>query len=232
VSTTDGERLRAWHLPREDARAQVIYFHGNGGNLSLWADILVGLWHQRLDVFAVDYRGYGLSTGRPSEQGLYRDADATVRYVSDRLRNAQVPLVYWGRSLGTVTAAYAAGQHPADGVVLESGFPSARTLLRSNPVLWLLSWFASYRFPTQEWMSQVRQPTLVLHGDQDSVIPFRLGQQLYEALPGPKTFVRIEGGDHNDPVPRVPHVYWSAVERFVTTLSRTTASPPPSRRGR
>ena len=64
IDTADGERLRAWHLQRPDALAQVVYFHGNGGNLSLWSDVLVELWHRQLDVIAIDYRGYGLSTGR------------------------------------------------------------------------------------------------------------------------------------------------------------------------
>ena len=229
IATEDGERLRAWHLPRPDARAQVVYFHGNGGNLALWSDVLVGLWHQQLDVIAVDYRGYGLSTGSPSEQGLYRDVDATARHVRDHLRRADLPLVYWGRSLGTPMAAYAAAKYPGDAVVLEAGFPSMRSVLETNPVLWLLSWFASYRFATAEWMQAVRQPTLVLHGDRDSIIPYRLGQRLYESLPGPKTFVTIPGGDHNDPVPRAAQDYWRAVETLVASLSRTSASPQSSR---
>src|SRR5262245_8371396 len=71
ISTLDGERLNLWHLPRPTPRARVVYFHGNGGNLSLWADVFATLWHQNFDVVAVDYRGYGLSTGTPSERGLY-----------------------------------------------------------------------------------------------------------------------------------------------------------------
>jgi pimeloyl-ACP methyl ester carboxylesterase len=79
--TADGERLRAWHLPRPDALAQIVYFHGNGGNLSVWTDVLVGLWRERFDVVAVDYRGYGLSTGTPTEPGLYRDVESIISHV-------------------------------------------------------------------------------------------------------------------------------------------------------
>jgi fermentation-respiration switch protein FrsA (DUF1100 family) len=223
VATDDGETLRAWHLPRDDARAQVVYFHGNGGNLSMWADILVGLWQQRFDVVAVDYRGYGMSTGSPSEQGLYRDVAATISTVRAQLRRADRPLIYWGRSLGTPMAAYAAAHYPADGVVLEAGFPTMRSVVAINPVLWTLSWFSSYRFPTAEWMAQVQQPVLVIHGDDDSVIPYHLGQRLYEQLREPKTFITIPGGDHNDAVPRVPEIYWQAVEDFIARLTSSSA---------
>jgi len=218
INTADGERLRAWHLPRADAVAQVLYFHGNGGNLSIWTDVLVGLWHQRLDVVAVDYRGYGLSTGRPTEQGLYRDVDATIAHVESVLRRADVPLIYWGRSLGTAMAGYAATRARPDGVVLESGFPSAKALFDRNPVMQVLSAFSTYRFATAEWMARVQTPTLVIHGDRDSVIPYRHGQSLYHALPGPKRFVAIPGGDHNDPAPADPERYWAAVREFIASL--------------
>lgn len=232
IDTEDGERLQGWRLPRPDAEARVLYFHGNGGNLSLWSDVLAGLWNQRLDVTAIDYRGYGLSTGAPSEQGLYRDVDALLRLVDRETNEKRVPLVYWGRSLGTTFAAYAATRRPPDGVVLEAGFPSMRAVLEGNPVLWALSFLSRYRFPTAEWMAAVDRPTLVLHGDRDSVIPYRLGQRLYDSLSGPKRFFTIRGGDHNDLTPRDEPAYWAALHEFVASInpSRTPASPLPFHR--
>ena len=218
IATPDGERLRAWHLPRADAMAQVVYFHGNGANLSVWSDVLVGLWQHRLDVVAVDYRGYGLSTGTPSERGLYTDVEATIGHVQTQLRRADLPLVYWGRSLGATMAAYGARHQLPHGVVLESGFPSARALFDTNPLMLALSYLASYRFATADWMSGVRAPVLVIHGDRDSVIPYRMGQRLYQALPGPKRFVTITGGDHNDAAPADATLYWKAVQEFVESL--------------
>jgi fermentation-respiration switch protein FrsA (DUF1100 family) len=102
--------------------------------------------------------------------------------------------------------------------VLEAGFPTMRSVLETNPVLWTLSWLSSYRWPTAEWMSRVRQPTLVLHGDRDSVIPYRLGQRLFASLAAPKTFATIAGGDHNDMTPAAPAAYWAAVHTFVDGL--------------
>jgi hypothetical protein len=215
IDTPDGERLHAWSLPADAPRAQIVYFHGNGGNLSVWAPILVALARRSYSVLAVDYRGYGLSTGRPGELGLYRDVDAVVEYAWPH-RAPGVPMVYWGRSLGTAMAARAASVRPPDRIVLEAGFPDAATLVRSSPLLAFLTRFASYRFPTAEMMRGVQAPVLVMHGDRDRVIPFAVGRALFDRLDGPKRFVTIHGGDHNDAVPPDAAAYWSAVDAFIS----------------
>ena len=224
VTTADGERLRVWHLSRPDARAQVVYFHGNGGNLSIWSDVLIDIARHGFDVIAFDYRGYGMSTGTPTEQGLYQDTDAVIELAQGRLRRAGIPLIYWGRSLGTTVAAYASTVHQPDGVILEAGFPSVHAVLRTNPVLAMLSWFSSYEFPTARWMSQTRSPALLIHGDADSVIPYSLGQELHAAIPGEKTFFTVKGGNHNDPTPRDADAYWRAVDAFVNRLATVLRS--------
>jgi len=214
VETADGERLHAWHLSADSPRASVVYFHGNGGNLSVWAPILASLPRRGYSVLAVDYRGYGLSTGHPSERGLYRDVDAVLERAW-RDRDHRLPIVYWGRSLGSTMAAYAASMKPPDRIILESGFPDVRSVVRSSPLLVLLTPFSSYRFPTATLMRGVRAPVLVMHGDRDSVIPFGLGRTLFERLDGPKRFVTIAGTDHNDAAPHDPDAYWSAIDQFI-----------------
>ena len=218
IETADGERLRAWYLPRPDAVAQVVYFHGNGGNLSVWSDVLVGVVQHGYEVIAVDYRGFGMSTGTPSEQGLYRDVEATIAFVDASLRRKDLPLLYWGRSIGAAMAAYAASRRAPDAVILESGFPTARSIFETSPLMFVLTYFTTYRFPTVDWMRAVTVPTLVLHGNEDSIIPYSLGQRLYESLPGPKRFVTIEGGNHNDALPPDAALYWGAVKEFVTSI--------------
>ena len=218
VTASDGARIRVWHLTHEQPRAQVIYFHGNGGNLSMWSDILVPVARRGFDVIAFDYRGYGLSSGSPTEAGLYRDVDAVLTLAHGRLRRGGVPMIYWGRSLGTTMAAYAATVKPPNGVIVEAGFPSMRSVVRSNPVLAVASWFASYEFPTARHLAAAGVPTLVLHGDRDSVIPYELGRELYDAIPGKKEFVTIKGGDHNDAAPADVATYWAAIDRFVASL--------------
>ena len=217
IATADGERLRAWTLPHAQPRAAVVYFHGNGGNLSMWLPILAAIYPQGFTVHAIDYRGYGASTGRPTESGLYRDADATLDWLSARL-DPGVPRVYWGRSLGTTLAAYAASRRRPAGLILEAGFPDARSVLRASPPLAVFGLFSSYRFPTATYARRAQCPLLVLHGDDDHVIPFALGRALYEELPEPRTFIRIRGGDHNDVVPADADTYWTAVQTFIDRL--------------
>ena len=217
LRTQDGETLRAWYLPHDHPRALVLYFHGNGGNLSIWMPMLAGLHRQGYAVAAIDYRGYGLSTGSPTEQGLYRDVEAALEWASG-LRRAGVPLVFWGRSLGTTMAAYAATKARPDGLILESGFPDMHAVIRDSPVLRALSVFASYRLPTAEYAARAGVPVLVMHGDADTVIAFRNGRDLFDALPQPKRFEIIRGGDHNDLAPPDPPRYWAAIDEFVSGL--------------
>ena len=219
IDTTDGEHLRAWLLRAPQPRARIVYFHGNGGNLSNWAPILAGIARRGYSVLAIDYRGYGVSTGRPSERGLYKDVEALVTRPWPSAEN-QRPLVYWGRSLGGAMAAYAATVRKPDGVIVEAGFPDARSVVRSSPVLAVLSRFASYRFPAAEFLDAAAVPVLQLHGDRDSVIPIALGRELSERIRGPKTFVVIPGGDHNDAVAPDQAAYWSAIDRFIAGLPR------------
>jgi fermentation-respiration switch protein FrsA (DUF1100 family) len=219
IETSDGERLRAWAMRAPEPRARVVYFHGNGGNLSNWAPILATIARRGYSVFAVDYRGYGLSTGTPSERGLYRDVDATVARAWTET-DAKAPLIYWGRSLGGAMAAYGATVRAPDGIIIEAGFPSARAAVRSSPPLAVLSLFASYRFPAGEFLNRARVPVLQLHGDRDSIIPFALGRELHESLTVPKRFVTIAGGDHNDAAAPDAAAYWSAIDQFVASLRR------------
>jgi uncharacterized protein len=215
IHTADGEQLRGWlmHAPTSP-RARVLYFHGNGGNLSVWLPIVAGIVRQGYTVAAFDYRGYGLSSGHPSESGLYHDVDAALEW-AHAATGTDRAVVYWGRSLGTTMAAYAAAKRPPLALILESGFPDARSLVRSSPVLRILSTFSSYRFPTTEYLDKVAAPVLVMHGDSDHVVPFAAGQSLYESITGPKEWFTIAGADHNDAVPPDAAAYWERVDRFV-----------------
>jgi hypothetical protein len=217
LRTVDGEDLRAWILSGGAPRATIVYFHGNGGNLSVWAPILAGIARQGYSVVAVDYRGYGLSTGRPSERGLYRDVDAVLDHVWNRSAATNV-FIYWGRSLGTTMAAYAATKRAPAGLILESGFPDARSLVRASPPLAFLALFSTYRFSTATHLERVTTPALVMHGDADSIVPFRHGRALFEKVSGPKQFFVIRGGDHNDAAPPDPGAYWQAVNSFIAQL--------------
>lgn len=219
IPTADGETLHGWWLEDPQPRAQVIFWHGNGGNLSLWLDVIAELRRRRFSVLAVDYRGYGASSGKPSENGLYRDAEASVRMFGDRLKKPEVPVLYWGRSIGCPVAAYAASRSAPEGLVLESPMPNVRSLLRTNPVMWLLSFLSSYRFPTSTFLQRTTAPLLVIHGDADGIVPFGAGRRVFaDARTAAKTFVAIPGADHNDLHLVDAATYWRAIDTFVASL--------------
>jgi pimeloyl-ACP methyl ester carboxylesterase len=218
VSTSDGERLVAWQMEPDDPTADIVYFHGNGGNLSVWLPVLVALHRFNYRVLAVDYRGYGLSTGSPDEEGLYRDAEATVRHAAATRGDAARPLIFWGRSLGAAIAASATRVISPDGLILESAFPEKAAVIRRQPLLRLFNTFSSYRFPTVELLRDFRKPVLVIHGDRDSIVPFRLGRELFERLTSPKQFVIVRGGDHNDLFDRTNEAYWGPIAQFIDDL--------------
>ena len=234
IETADGEHLRAWliapgtqHLAPGTPHPLVVYFHGNGGNLSNWAPILAGIVRQGYAVLAFDYRGYGVSSGRPTEKGLYRDVDAIVDHVWTTMKPSGA-VMYWGRSLGVSMAAYAATRRTADlrradllgppgpsGLILESGFPDARSLFRAPSPMAFLALFSTYRFPAARFLDGSHVPVLVMHGDADTVIPYEQGRALYERIGGPKQFFTISGADHNDAAAPDERAYWSAIRDFV-----------------
>lgn len=220
IETADGQRLHGWWLRHPRPRGDVVFWHGNGGNLSLWLDVIADFRRRGFSVLAVDYRGYGASSGAPTEQGVYGDADAVVAEFHRRMRSPEVPVLYWGRSLGSALAAYAAAARPPDALVLESPFPDARSVLRGNPVFWLLSFLSSYRFPTSRFLESYDGPLLVIHGDADSIVRPELGRRVYAMAPtSRKVFVSLPGIDHNDPYFETSAEYWPAVDEFLGSVA-------------
>ena len=225
LDTSDRESIHGWLLEHPTARATIVYWHGNGGNLSVWLDQIVAIYRQQLTVIAIDYRGYGLSSGRPTEQGVYRDTDALVSYVRDRFQRPEGPLVYWGRSLGGPIAAYAATVLPPDGVVLESTFPDVQALLRRNPIMAVLGLFSSYRFPTLEFLQGYERPILVIHANEDEIVPYDLGVRLHARLGRNASMVTLARGGHNDLHGPTERIYWAPIVEFVDGLEHTRRRP-------
>lgn len=222
VETTDGVRLCAWHLCPPQPQGSVIYFHGNSGNLGTYAEILGLLYRHHLQVFAVDYRGYGWSTGAPSEEGLYADAVATTLYFNSNFRQAHLPLVYWGRSLGGCFAGHAAGRIPPNGLILETTFPSKSSLAEDYPQFRLFRPFTRLRLDTVEQIGKHQYPVLILHGDKDRTVPLKQGQILFNKLPGPKEFWRVPEAGHVDIHMRDSAAYMRRVLDFINSVRPPT----------
>lgn len=222
IPTPDGQTLHAWWLEHPQPRAQVVFWHGNGGNLSLWLDVIADMRQRGFSVLAADYRGYGGSTGSPTERGIYVDADAAVTAFNSQLRKPGVPVVFWGRSIGTPVAASTTRHTRPDALVLESPFPDVASIFRRNPVMRFFLVFSSYRFPTLRLMERYDGPLLVIHGERDTLIPFRAGRELFDRAATPrKEFVAIQGAEHNDLHVADRAAYWAAIDRFVAGLPKT-----------
>jgi len=194
--TSDGLRLHGWYLPQPGASKVLLFFHGNAGNISHRRDSLAIFRRLGLNVLIIDYRGYGRSEGSPDEAGLYRDAEAAWRYLTETRGFAGDDVLLFGRSLGGAVAARLASQVPAGGLILESTFSSARDFARLAFPLMSRLLIMRYRFDTATALKSVSCPVLVLHSPTDEIMPFALGQAVYQAANPPKAFFELRG-DHN-----------------------------------
>jgi len=194
LDTADGERVIVWHVPPRANSAVVIYFHGNGGSLRLRNERFQKITANGTGLVALSYRGYGGSTGSPTEAGLLADADAAYAFAIARYPAERI--VLWGESLGTAVATALAAKSKVGRVILESPFTSAADVGAS------VYWYVPVRllmkdqFHSDERIRLVTVPVLILHGTDDRVVPFEFGERLYALANEPKRLVRIPGGGH------------------------------------
>ena len=219
LDTEDGVRLHGWYIPRHGSKQALLFFHGNAGNIS-HRGASVEIFHRLgLNVFIFDYRGYGKSEGKPDEKGLYKDARAAWRYLSKERGFDQEKIILFGRSLGGAVAAKLAAEIQPGGLILESTFSSAKDV--ANAVFPILSRliFLRYDFDTAAHVRRVACPVLVLHSPDDEIIPFRLGEKVFQAANEPKSFVKMRG-DHNSGILMSQPDYERALGAFVSLASK------------
>ena len=215
-TTSDNLNLHGWFIKSNNtpALATVIYFHGNGGNISHVAWIGKNLASRGFDVLLFDYRGYGRSEGEvDGETELYRDGDAAYEYVVTLRGVRPEQLILYGQSLGTTVAADVASRKPCGAVILESGLSSAADM--AAVVLPYLPRriyiLGRNRFESARKLSQVKVPVLITHGDPDPVIPVEQGRSLYAAANEPKKLLIFPGAGHN--------VHGDVGERYVDVVA-------------
>jgi hypothetical protein len=211
----DGVRLHGWFAPGESG-VTWLWCHGNAGNISHRLENL-RLLHDELgvSVFIFDYRGYGRSEGSPSEEGTYRDAEAALAHVLSRPDVDPERIVYFGRSLGAAVAVELATRRPPFALILESPLPSIAELARHHYPFLPVGGLLRTKYDSLSKIGRVRVPLLVLHGDQDEVIPFEAGRKLFEAANEPKRFYAIRGAGHNDTYIVGGREYFRALREFV-----------------
>jgi uncharacterized protein len=217
LDTADGVQLHGWYIPNRESEQVLLFFHGNAGNISHRRDS-IGLFHRLgLNVFIIDYRGYGKSEGKPGEQGLYKDAVAAWHYLTEEKGFDPDDVVIFGRSLGGAVAAQLAAGVEARGLILESTMSSARDFARA--VFKILSRLVvvRYDFNTAQLVKSVHYPVLVLHSPEDEIMPFHLGEKIYDLANQPKHFVRMRG-DHNNGFLLSQPEYQQELDRWLKTL--------------
>ncbi|MBI4719540.1 MAG: alpha/beta hydrolase [Planctomycetes bacterium] len=197
LRTTDGVELSAWFVPATDARGAAIFCHGNGGNISYWVGAVRYLHELGLDTLIFDYRGFGQSQGSPSEAGLYLDAEAAWRFLTETRGTPAGRIVLIGRSLGGGVATELATRVPPAGLVLESTFTSLVDVGRLHFPLLPVSWMLRDRFESVLKIGSITCPKLVIHGTEDGLLPLAMGRRLFDAAGEPKRFVETRAG-HND----------------------------------
>lgn len=219
ISTEDGEALITWYLPHPDSKATILFFHGNAGNISSGRiDLLVAIYRQGYSLFTFDYRGFGKSSGAPTEEGIQLDSAAAVRFYWEKVHRPGEKVVYFGKSLGGFTSAHATTVSEPDGLILEATFPDKATLLSRYTLLRFLSLFSKYRLETISNLTGRTCPVLVIHGDADEVVPFEVGRELYERLPGEKYFFEVPGASHVNQYEVGGQAYWMRIETFINQI--------------
>jgi hypothetical protein len=196
LTTSDGEHIVAWHVPPRDGKPVILYFHGNGGALRYRVERFNRLTTDGIGIVAVEYRGYGGSSGSPSERGLIADAEAGYAFAAARYPAQQI--VLWGESLGTGVAVALAAEKPVGRVILEAPFTSAAAVGARHYWYLPVRLLMSDQFRSDARIGKVTAPLLILHGAKDQTVPYAMGEHLFDIANKPKHIVRFLDGGHED----------------------------------
>lgn len=196
IATSDGEKLHGWWVSAPDAKGTVLFFHGNAGNISHRMDYLTMFKQLGYNTLLLDYRGYGQSSGTPSESGTYLDAQAAWQYLTETRDIAPARIILFGESLGGAVAAWLAAREKPGLLVLASTFTSVPDLAAEIYPFLPVRWINRFRYNTLASLKSVSCPVFIAHSPQDEIIPFAHGQRLFQAAAEPKQFLTLEGG-HN-----------------------------------
>lgn len=189
-------KINAIHFKAPNSKGVVLYFHGNAGNLDRWGKITENLVNWDFDVFVIDYRTYGKSIGKLSEEALYNDAQYCYDYLKKSYEEKNI--IIYGRSLGTGIASYLAHKNNPKKVFLEAPYFSIADVARRRFPIFPVSMLLKYKLPTNQYLKEVNCPIILIHGMADKVVPFKSGKKLVEMRLPNLNFVPIEEGGHNN----------------------------------
>ena len=197
LTTKDHVRINAWYVPHTQGKATLLWFHGNGGNLSDRVDQL-RVFHAALPlhILMVDYRGYGKSAGSVSEEGTYLDAEAAFDYLRSQPNTGKI--IVYGQSLGAGVATELTLRRDVAALILEAPFLSIREMAKVHYGWLPLGSLITTQYDNISKIGRVNKPVLIFHGDADETVPYAHGQRLFAAANEPKQLYTIKNGGHND----------------------------------
>lgn len=213
LTASDGVRIHGWYAAHPEARATVLFFHGNAGNLSYRREMVADLRALPANVLAIDYRGYGRSEGAPNEEGLYRDARAAYEWL--RARTPPERIVLLGKSLGAGPACELAAELPCGGLVVQSAFTRAPDMASRVLPLFPARWVMKTKFDNLSKVARASCPKLFIHSRADEIVPFGMAERLYEAAAPPKESFWVDGAGHNDLVVMHSREYYRRLADFL-----------------
>jgi len=216
LDTRDGVRINGWFIPREGSRWTILFSHGNGGNISHRIDKIEMLNKLGLSIFIFDYRGYGLSNGRSSEKGLYRDMEAAYDYLILIKKISPDEIILYGESLGGAVAVELAARKKVKALITESVFSSTKDMARD-----LYPFFPAFiitsKFNSASRIKDISIPKLIIHSRGDEIVPFNQSVKLFEISPEPKRHLILKGG-HNTCYEDSRDLYLSGIREFLEVL--------------
>ena len=197
IETIDGAKLNALHFKNKNSKGVILYFHGNAGDLSRWGEIATFFVDKNYDVVVMDYRTYGKSKGKLSENALYSDAQLFYDYTLKSYNENDI--VVYGRSLGTGLAAYLASKNKPKKLILETPYYSLVEIAKGRFPFLPVETLLKYRIPSNEFILNVACPITIFHGTDDGVVPYESGKRLFNEINhSEKKFITINGGEHNN----------------------------------
>jgi hypothetical protein len=212
LKTSDNLQIHGWYIPYPGSSTVLLFFHGNAGNVSNRLEKITLLREAKVNIFIIDYRGYGLSKGNPGEPGLYRDAAAAYNYLKNSgFRSGKI--VIYGESLGTAVAVELAKNYEVAGLILEGSFGSLRQVAKKI-YPFLPRWFFSDKFDSLSKIGKVSKPKLFIHAGDDKIIPLELAKELYRQASGKKRIIKIPGG-HNQSFGASKDIYLGGIKEFI-----------------
>lgn len=208
-------RLSGWFVPAPENRGTILFCHGNAGNISHRLESLLLFHKLGFSTLIFDYRGYGDSQGKPSEAGTYLDVEAAWHYLTEERSIAPSRITLFGRSLGAAIAVHQATVSSPGALILESSFTSVPDMAADLYPFLPVRWLSRLNYNVQEQLQKVSCPVLIVHSQDDELIPFSHGLALYEAANKPKKFLELHGG-HNDGFLLTGKAYTQGLDAFLS----------------